>query len=85
MNELLNFRAEDDRGGIAITLSRSGGKYEGMPLERNLEFIIHNVQKAPVSAGVAGRNLTCLWDKDLRQLRFIVKWNMKPLRIDIKY
>jgi oligosaccharide 4-alpha-D-glucosyltransferase len=84
MNELLNFKAEASNGGIAFTLSKSGGKYERMPLERNLEFVIHNVPKAPTSTSADGKNLVSQWDKDLKQLRFILKWKMEPSKIDIK-
>lgn len=83
--ELLNFKAESSHGQLAFTLSKSGGEYEGMPLQRNLEFVIHNFPKAPASASAGDANLVSDWDKDLKQLRFVLKWKMEPAKIDIKY
>ena len=40
--ELLHFTAERAGDTLSISLSRSGGDYESMPLEREITLIVHN-------------------------------------------
>lgn len=85
MNEFLTYKAEYVNGKITFRLNKSGGNYNGMPIERNIEFIIHNFKKMPTSVNVDNKNVVYQWDNNLKQLRFNLKWKMKPSKVDIKF
>ena len=84
-DEFLQFNAVTIAKGIQFSLSKTGGTYEGMPLERTVTFIIHNVQKQPVSVKSGNNKIVSAWDKEHKQLRFSFNWKMKPEKIEITY
>jgi len=81
--EILHFTSSTTGNRILFSLNKSGGSYEGMPKERNISFIIHDIQKVPKKVRANGQNITFTWDKTQKQLRFNLTWNMNPTSVEI--
>ena len=45
--EKLFFESENDNDRIKIQLSRESNQYTGKPEDRNISFVIHNVEQKP--------------------------------------
>ena len=84
-NEILYFTSENGNGFTTFRLTKGGGNYKNMPVEREMEFILHNFQKAPALVKMDGKKLVFQWDKTLKQLRFHLKWKMTDSVIEVKY
>ncbi len=85
--ELLNFSAKNKSDGLSIELSRSGGEYEGMPANRDIELVIHGWQREPKNVSVGGEKLNAgsfQFDKARRLLVAKFSWDHRSTEVYIK-
>jgi oligosaccharide 4-alpha-D-glucosyltransferase len=81
--QLIDFVATNSKGQLKIDIAKSIGVYEGMPHEREITFIIHNVNTAPKQVTVGGRDVESAWDNKRKELKVKVTLDQKQnLRVN---
>ncbi len=84
--ERIQFRSERTSEGV-LTLHVGGERhaYPGRPDQRQLQFRIHGLDKAPSAIRIDGVDIVedAKWNKELNQLHFSVEWAGDPRIIEI--
>jgi oligosaccharide 4-alpha-D-glucosyltransferase len=84
--EVLEFQSEQNERELAIEVSRKGGNYDGMPEQRDLEFVIHNMATAPTKIMFAGKLIAVTgysYSSKSKKLVVSVKWDHSPKELRV--
>ncbi len=82
--EFLNFKAQHTQQKLEIKLSRTGDGYKGMPIDRNIELVIHNWNSRHREINIDGYKLDeSNYDEKAKMLTLELTWRDKELSIEI--
>ncbi len=84
--QLLNFRANVSEKEIAISLSKTGKPYKGMPEKHSMNFKIHRINAMPKEVWLGTKKLPVVsaqekWENTTEGIR----WNATQKMLDIKF
>jgi len=83
--ELLQFSAQQKQKQLSISLSHSSQGYLGMPKERAMTLVIHNVVNAPNKVMLNNKvSKNVVWHKESQQLTVTFNWQHQPLTLTIQ-
>ncbi len=83
--ELLHFSANQQQQQLSINLNRKGNGYEGMPKERNMTVVIHNITQAPSNIRLNNKVIkTGLWQEKSNTLTVTFAWQHHPITLTIQ-
>lgn len=82
--ELLQFTAKQYKS-LSITLNRTGKGYNGMPKQRDMTLVIHNIQQAPNKVSLNNKVIqNALWQKTSNTLTVTFTWQHQPITLTIQ-
>lgn len=83
--ELLQFSANQQQQQLSISLIRKGKGYSGMPKERNMTVVIHNITQAPSKIRLNNKVIkTGLWQEKSNTLTVTFAWQHQPITLTIQ-
>ena len=96
-NEVLEFSARQQDGGLTIELKREGGDYAGKPAVRQMELVVHGWKSAPQALSVDQQAValgnesdwqsgkSAAWhDSASGQLHLRFPWAAQPIRVELR-
>lgn len=82
--ELLQFSAQQQKH-LSIKLNRTGKGYKGMPKERQMTLIIHNINQAPTNISLNDKVINnALWQEKSNILTITFTWQHQPITLTIQ-
>jgi len=70
---------------LSISLIRKGKGYSGMPKERNMTVVIHNITQAPSKIRLNNKVIkTGLWQEKSNTLTVTFAWQHQPITLTIQ-
>ncbi|WP_057830452.1 glycoside hydrolase family 31 protein [Colwellia sp. TT2012] len=83
--ELLQFSAKQQNNHLSIKLNRSGNGYKGMPKERTMTLVIHNIGQAPNKITLNNKVINnAVWQAKDHSLTVTFTWQHQPLTLTIQ-
>jgi len=83
--ELLQFSAEQQNKQLTIKLKHAGEGYNGMPKERVMTLIIHNITQQPNQISLNNKVINnAIWQDKDNTLMVTFTWQHQPLTLAIK-
>ncbi len=83
--ELLQFSANQQQQHLSINLNRKGKGYNGMPKERNMTVVIHNITQAPSNIQLNNKVIkNGVWQDKNNTLTVTFAWQHQPLTLTIQ-
>jgi len=83
--ELLQFSAEQQNKQLTIKLKHAGEGYNGMPKERVMTLIIHNITQQPNQISLNNKVINnAIWQGKDNTLMVTFTWQHQPLTLAIK-
>jgi oligosaccharide 4-alpha-D-glucosyltransferase len=81
--ELLQFRSQQNRDSLTISLSRDGGTYSGRPNARELTFVIHNWTSPVEDVRFGGKPIRARHKAKSNTLTMKVDWDHSAAKLEI--
>ncbi len=82
--ELLQFSANQQQQQLSINLIREGKGYNGMPKERNMTVVIHNITQAPSKIKLNNKVINnAIWQDKNNTLTVTFAWQHQPITLTI--
>lgn len=83
--ELLQFSANQQQQHLTINLNRKGQGYKGMPKERNMTVVIHNITQAPSNIRLNNKVINKgIWNNKNNTLTVTFAWQHQPITLTIQ-
>ena len=83
--ELLQFSANQQQQHLTINLNRKGKGYKGMPKERNMTVVIHNITQAPSNIRLNNKVINKgIWNNKNNTLTVTFAWQHQPITLTIQ-
>lgn len=83
--ELLQFSAKQQQKQLTINLNRTGKGYNGMPQERNMTLVIHNIAQVPNKISLNNKVINnAVWQEKDNRLTIAFTWQHQPLTLTIQ-
>ena len=83
--EILQFSANQQQQHLSINLNRKGKGYNGMPKERNMTIVIHNITQAPKSIRLNNKVINNgVWQDKNNTLTVTFAWQHQPITLAIQ-
>ena len=83
--ELLHFSANQQQQHLSINLNRKGKGYNGMPKERNMTVVIHNITQAPNNIRLNKKVIhDGVWQEKNNTLTLTFAWQHQPITLTIQ-
>ena len=88
--ELLQFSAKQQQQHLSINLNRKGKGYNGMPKERNMTVVIHNITQAPTKISLNNKMINdtvinnVVWQDKNNTLTVTFTWQHQPITLTIQ-
>jgi oligosaccharide 4-alpha-D-glucosyltransferase len=83
--ELLTFASSQNSTELSIDFNRSAQKYIGMPKQRSIKLVVHQLQHAPKSIKIGAQSIDdFVWHKKSKKLTVNFNWQHQPLTVKIK-
>ncbi len=84
--ELITFTSNYQNKQLKITIDSNNGVFEGKPEKRNIDFLIHNIQKAPKWVKISGRKSKKFkWNENSKILNISFIWKGDYNELEIKF